>query len=261
MADPLGRAAARATMGRLATVLMPGGVTMTDRASACEVELLASDIDLSDADEAGLAQGRNLCLIGSELLQFTRAEQTGEATWRLTGLRRGLRGSEWAMGAGHRVDAPFLLIEQERLFAVPPSAFAGTGGLLTVLAIGIGDGEPAEASLTVRGEAMLPPAPVHGRALADGSGGWSISWVRRSRGGWDWRDGVDAPLSEESERYAVSVIRDDLTIRTVEVAAATWSYYAAMIAADGGGDVRIAVRQIGALGIGRALLVALNTQS
>lgn len=257
VAEPLGRTAPRATMGRLATALGPGSVTMIDRASLCEVALLAGDMELASADESGLAAGRNLCLIGGELIQFARAEQTGEASWRLSDLRRGLRGSEWAMAGGHGVDAPFLLVEQDRLFAVPASAFAGTGGVLTMLAIGIGDGEPAEAVMTVRGEAMLPPAPVHGRAVADGGGGFAIGWVRRSRAGWDWRDGVDAPLGEESERYAIAVMLGDGVIRAAETGAPGWSYDAAMVAADGGAGTHVTVRQVGALGIGRALTIAL----
>jgi hypothetical protein len=262
VAEPLGRSAPRATLGRLATPLAAGSATMIDRARTCEVALLASDMELNSADESGLAQGRNLCLIGQELVQFEAAVQTGPATWRLSGLRRGLRGSEWAMALGHGEDAPFLLVEQERMAAVPASAFAGTGGVLTVLAIGIGDAEPAEAMLGVRGEAMVPPAPVHGRVRPDGEGGLAINWTRRSRIGWTWRDGVETPLGEEVERYGIAVMAGDVTIRTVETVGPAWTYDAAMIAADAGfapGEGRhLVLWQIGALGAGRALRIALS---
>ncbi|WP_336972801.1 phage tail protein [Sphingobium aromaticiconvertens] len=261
VAEPLGRSALRATLGRLATPLAAGSATMIDRARTCEVALLADDMALGSSDESGLAQGRNLCLIGQELVQFEAAVQTGAGTWRLSGLRRGLRGSEWAMALGHGEDTPFLLVEQERLAAMPASAFAGTGGVLTVLAIGIGDAEPAEAMLTVRGEAMAPPAPVHGRVKSDGEGGLVMSWVRRSRIGWTWRDGVETPLGEEVERYGGAVMAGDTAIRTVETASPAWIYDAAMIAADVGfapGEGRhLALWQIGALGAGRALRIAL----
>src|SRR3546814_7531130 len=50
---------------------------------------------------------------------------------------------------------------------------------------------------------LLPPSPVHVTAslLADGS--VNVQWIRRSRQGGGWIDGVDAPLGEESERYRV----------------------------------------------------------
>jgi hypothetical protein len=43
-----------------------------------------------------------------------------------------------------------------------------------------------------------------------------LHWVRRSRGGWDWIDGSDAPLVEESERYRVSIIVAENPTRMVE---------------------------------------------
>lgn len=262
VAEPLGRNAARATLGQIVTPLEAGNTTMIDRAGSCEVALLADDMDLGSADESELAQGRNLCLIGQELIQYETAVQTGAGTWRLSGLRRGLRGSEWAMANGHEEGAPFLLVEQNSLAAIPASAFAGTGGVLTMLAIGIGDVEPVEAMLNVRGEAMTPPAPVHGRVIADGEGGLVIRWVRRSRIGWTWRDGVDTPLGEEVERYGIAVMAGDNAIRTVETGDPLWTYDAAMIAEDSaiapGESRHVEVLQIGALGRGRALRIALS---
>ena len=166
------------------------------------------------------------------------------------------------MATGHGPGASFLLVEQERLAAVPASAFAGTGGALTVLAIGIGDAEPAEAMLGVRGEAMVPPAPVHGRVMPDGQGGLAISWVRRSRIGWTWRDGVETPLGEEVERYGIAVMVGGIAIRSVETAGPAWIYDAAMIVADAdiapGEGRHLALWQIGALGAGRVLRIALS---
>jgi hypothetical protein len=34
----------------------------------------------------------------------------------------------------------------------------------------------------------------------------TLQWVRRSRAGWPWTDGVDAPVGEEAERYRVTLI-------------------------------------------------------
>jgi hypothetical protein len=251
-ATPIGRTALRAVMGVLDGTLGSGSVTLLDEANAMTVTLIADDMELLPASEAMLAQGRNLCLVGAELMQFALAERVGAATFRLSGLRRGLRGTEWAMG--QEAGAPFLLVERDRLSEV---AGAEMGATVRVGAIGIGDAEPVEAAMLVRGEAATPPAPAHLRTRADG-GGWAFEWVRRSRAGWQWSSGGDVPLAEEVERYRVTVLDGDVPLRTVEVSAPTWTYDAAMIAADGAtGSRHVDVRQIGSLGVGRAARVTI----
>ena len=57
-------------------------------------------------------------MLGSEVLQFGDVEPLGPGRFRLTRLRRGCAGTEWAM-EGHAVGEPFALIEREALTAVP----------------------------------------------------------------------------------------------------------------------------------------------
>jgi hypothetical protein len=258
-ATPAGRTALRATMGATDMALPAGSAALIDERNSLAVTLRAPDMDLLSADAAGLAQGRNLCLVGRELAQFATARRTGPASFRLEGLRRGLYGTEWAM-AGHTADEPFLLIEEERL-ADPLAAAGLTGEICATVrlsAIGIGDAAPAEAMLAVNGEALIPPAPAHMTATAAG-GGWTIGWVRRSRAGWRWSSGGDAPLAEESERYAVRVLHGGTLTRSTEVTAPEWTYDAAMIAIDAvSGGVSIEVRQVGTRAMGRPATITLT---
>lgn len=259
-ATPVGRSAPRAVMGVADAALPMGSAMLVDTRHALTVTLLEEDMALMSSDEAGLAQGRNLCLLGEELLQFGQAVRTGPASWRLTDLRRGLRGTEWAM-AGHGPGERFLLVEEERL--VEPLAMLGregeAGDTLRLSAIGIGDAEPAEAVLTIEGAALTPPSPVHLTARADGGGGWAIGWTRRSRNGWRWLGGADVPLTEESERYAIRVMRGATPIRSAETDAPGWTYAATMIAADGtaGEALSVEVRQLGTLARGRAARIGI----
>lgn len=262
-AVPIGRSAPRAVMGVADTALPTGSVTLVDGQNALLVTLLAGDMELLSADEAALAQGRNLCLVGRELIQFGVAVQTGEASYRLSDLRRGLRGTEWAM-AGHEAGEAFLLIEEERL--VEPLAMLGVageiGGTVQLSAIGLGDVEPVVAELAVTGEALIPLAPVHLTARTEG-GGRAIGWTRRSRAGWRWSSGGDVPLGEESERYAVRVLDGDVVVRSAEVVVPGWIYDAAMIAADSAaghdGALQVEVRQIGTFATGRAGVIGITT--
>ncbi|HEX7743162.1 MAG TPA: phage tail protein, partial [Sphingobium sp.] len=196
-ATPVGRTAPKAAMGQVDGILPAASPLLIDEVNSVHVTLLAEDMELGDADAAAIGQGRNLCMVGRELIQFSRAVQTSAASFRLEGLRRGLGGTEWAM-ADHVADEPFLLVEEDRL-AEPFAGRAGEiGGELRLAAIGVGDSDPAEATVLVSGEAVTPLTPVHARASPDGAGGWTLSWTRRSRNGWRWASGADVPLGEES---------------------------------------------------------------
>ncbi|WP_420146065.1 phage tail protein [Sphingobium sp.] len=259
-AMPAGRSALRAVMGVTDAALPGGSATLIDRRHSLSVTLLAQDMVLASADEAALAQGRNLCLIGRELVQFETAVRTGPATYRLGGLRRGLRGTEWAM-ADHGAGDPFLLIEEERL--ADPLASVGMaaepGAPVRIAAVGLGDVEPAQAALTVEGAALVPPAPVHLKVRAE-AGGHAIGWTRRSRAGWRWSSGSDVPMAEEAERYRITVMDGARVVRSVDVDAPRWTYGAAMIAADGvaGRPLLVEVRQLGTWAQGRVARIGMT---
>jgi hypothetical protein len=253
-AIPIGRSAPRAIMGTADGALSVGSATLVDRKHGLSVTLLAPDMALGSADEAALGQGRNLCLVGKELVQFDTAVRTGLRSYRLSGLRRGLRGTEWAM-ADHAVGDPVLLIEEDRL--VEPLAAMGMvgepGATLKVAAVGLGDVEPVEATLAIGGAALVPPSPVHLTQRGE-AGGHMFGWVRRSRAGWRWNNGGDVPLVEEAERYRIMVMDGATVVRIAETGEARWAYDAAMIAADGTGGRTLVmdVRQLGTWAQGRA---------
>lgn len=249
-AEAIGQSAPRATIG---TITVPPGEgvqpDMIDRVNVIHVTLLAPDMVLSPADDAALARGANLCLVGRELIQFGSVTQVGPADYILRHLLRGRRGTEWAM-AGHAAGERLVILDPDTLIAVPDTAVR-VGDTLGVLAVGVGDSVPASASLSVTGEALRPPSPVHARITSDGSGGWDMRWTRRSRAGWRWMDGIDAPLGEEQEAYIVRVYNGGTLVRQAETAVPAWTYTAAMLAADGAAGTAIDIFQAGSSGISR----------
>lgn len=246
---PIGRTAPAAVMGTVLVAPGSGSAAVFDDVHFIDVQLLSVGASLSSAGDAALLQGANMCLLGGELIQFGLASVIGPGLFRLRRLLRGRRGTECAMD-GHEAGEDFLLLDAERLAAVP-DASVQMGAACKVLAIGIGDAVPAEAELSVRGEALLPLSPVHLRRASDGAGGLDVRWVRRSRSGWAWSDGVDAPLGEEAERYRVQVISGEAVLRSFDVSAPHWSYDAAMREADTAATA-LSVQQIGTHGLGRA---------
>ncbi|MGA1799270.1 phage tail protein [Sphingomonas sp. 4RDLI-65] len=236
-----GATAAPAVLGTIAVVASGASATLVDRHGAFEVVLAHADMDLGDADAAALDRGVNLALLGDELVQFGRAEPLGAGRWRLSGLLRGRRGTEAEAGL-QGVGDRFVLIEAEavRTFDLP---LAALGREIQVMASGVGDATPVETRCTMRGASVVPPSPVHlgWRGEADGSA--VVRWTRRSRAGWRWIDGVDAPLAEESEGYRVT-LTTGTDVRDVDVGVPS----IVLSAAERVGPVAVVVRQRGMFG-------------
>ena len=71
-----------------------------------------------------------------------------------------------------------------------------------------------------------------------------MRWLRRSRLGWRWSDGVDTPLGEEREAYRVTLVSGDGRARTIETVAPLF----VVARAERASGVTLAVRQVGAHG-------------
>ena len=95
--------------------------------------------------------------------------------------------------------------------------------------------------------ALKPLAPVHVAAVRAGDG-IHISWIRRTRidgDGW----GVEVPLGEESEAYALEILSGGAVVRTIACTSPQALYAAADELADFGAvqtSLHIRVAQISA---------------
>jgi hypothetical protein len=236
-----GATAAPAVLGTIAVVASSAPATLVDLRGAFEVVLAHAEMELGDADAAALDGGVNLALLGDELVQFGRAEPLGGARWRLSQLLRGRRGTEAAAGV-QKVGERFVLLEAgaARAFDLPVSVL---GREVRVIASGVGDDSPVETRCVMHGASVVPPSPVQLRFSEEADGSATVRWTRRSRAGWRWIDGVDAPLAEEVEAYRVTVTAGG-TSRDVDVAEPLVS----VTAAERVGSVSIAVRQRGVFG-------------
>lgn len=209
-------------IGRTALPAIVGSVTGTvgvappwieDRLNEIEIELGSANMSLEDADASALDRGANLARVGEELLQFGRAEQISATRWRLRQLWRGRRGTEHAIGTQAN-GAAFTLLDAETLLVLPRPT-TDLGAELRLLAEGVGDiTGPVECRVNLIGADFAPPAPVHVRALRRPDGGVDLRWIRRSRRGWQWLDGTDAPLGEERERYLVRLNPEEASEQT-----------------------------------------------
>ena len=241
---------ARTIMGTATTTLPFGETAFWDRTGTVEVALLAPDMALESRSEASVLAGANLCLIGQELMQFTTAELLPSGRYRLSGLLRGRRGTEAAAGQ-HAAGERFVLLSGAAL-APFDAGVARLGQTLMFKATGPHEAleDVAAQGVTLMAEALRPLAPVHLRLWRDAAGDAHLSWVRRSRQGFDWIDGVDAPLAEEAELYDVQIFANGAVRRQWRVTAPQTLYPAAEQVADFGAlpaTLEVRVAQVSAL--------------
>jgi hypothetical protein len=200
----IGETAAPAVMGRTIGRLGGASPASFDRNSSLIVELLHDEMTLSNVDDDALLAGRNLMLVGQELVQFGRSERLGPARYRLSHLLRGRRGTEAEID-GHEAGDPVLLLDRSSLISLESVPDTGR---IDILASGIGDADPATAGCVIGGLAVRPLSPVHLAAERQADGAIRLRWIRRSREGWNWPDGIETPLGEEREAYRLIVTPD-----------------------------------------------------
>lgn len=245
--EAIGATAAPAVIGTVVMVAGPASALIEDRRSQLVIELAQPEMELADASRDALDAGSNLALVGDELIQFGRAEPLGGACWALSQLWRGRRGTEDAIGAMATGDQ-FVLITPDTLTA--QDGRGAVGARLRVMATGVGDDEPVEVTVLVSGRSATPPAPVALHAVPV-PGGRALRWTRRSRAGWRWSDGTDAPLGESAERYQLRIATADQPDITVMSDAPEWLL-------TGAGAATVAVRQAGDHGLSPPAILILE---
>jgi len=242
----------RAVLGWARSLLLPGSGELFDETSSVVVELRDDDwLQSCTSDE--LLAGANLAALGSELIQFAQVEPLGSKRYRLSRLLRARYGTEWA-SSSHAQGERFVLIAQSSLVL---TALSRSAVGRNVVAVGNGRGDaaaPGSARILYLAEAFRPPAPCHVRYARMDGGGLQVSWVRRSRVGYDWSDYLDAPLAEESERYQATFVGSAGSI-TKEVQEQGCSLSSAELFKVGSSPLQLSVVQVGTLAPSRPILV------
>jgi hypothetical protein len=230
-------------IGVTTTILPHGPVAGWDRNSVVEVALLSDRMWLEGRPEASVLAGVNLALIGDEIVQFSVVEAVAPRRFRLSGLLRGRRGTESRV-SNHRIDERFVLLDLSAMISIDlPTDLLGRE--LRVRAAGVDDEATLPVKFRYAAQSLRPHAPVDLKLLPVG-GGILATWTRRSREGYAWLDGIDAPLAEASEAYQVAIAIDGEWIETVSVASPDLFYSPEGAAAAGGRRLSFSVRQVSA---------------
>ena len=199
--DEMGVTAAAAIMGSSTTELAANQGPLFDEHNKVIVRLLHKDMELEDADYVQLRAGRNLAMIGTEVLQFGRAKPLGDNLYELSQFVRSIGGTE-ASALTHQIGDDFILLDPTALRQID-RRYSETGQSISVLGQGVADVLATRKDITVCGRALNPWSPVHGRSEHQANGSVMCSWVRRTRSGGLWQDKRDVELGEDEEAYRV----------------------------------------------------------
>ncbi len=200
----IGSTQGSAVIGKLTSALPKHTPYLIDYANSVTVKLLHDTMQIPAGSGNPFANDAGIIWINGEFLRYARAVYSGAGQYTLTGLVRGAYGTDRKIAA-HSANADIVLVETDSLKLIDEIPLI-TGQTIAVEAQGLGDNIPATSQIVVEGLALTPLPPVHARMEKLANGDARLSWVRRSRIDGGWIDGVDQPLVEEIESYAVNIL-------------------------------------------------------
>ncbi|MBL0371082.1 glycoside hydrolase/phage tail family protein [Rhizobium sp. KVB221] len=241
-----------ARTGRLQMALEPGPTAVTDWKNVIRVRMIYGG--LSSVSALAQMNGANRIAVRAEngeweIIGFRVAEEVSANVWNLSGLLRGIAGTEDAMAAGTVAGAPLVVLDQ----SITPLGLETSEAGLTLNwiaeAFGSAGGKVGPIAFAGGMRAEMPLAPAHLDAVRKPTGDIALSWVRRARIGADAWEGDEIALDEPNETYRLELLGGGAVVRTVSVASSNVLYTQGMEHADFGGmqaSVSFRVRQKGA---------------
>lgn len=187
----------------------PANSGLIDTASVLQVRMAGGE--LSSVTLTQLLNGANHFAYGVdgrwEIIAAMTCALQADGSYRLSNLLRGRFGTEHNMGNHAAGDGLILANDPDLAFATLPAASVGVPAVYRGITSGAAIDTATNAGFTYGGVNLKPLAPVwlNGRRNA---GDWSLSWVRRTRIGGEWRDAIDAELGEASESYDLEIYAD-----------------------------------------------------
>ena len=231
---------ARGVVGDCDTTLADGIAGCIDYTAGLTVDLADSAGELASAADSELWEGANLCAVGSaaggwEILQFKTATLVSGNTYTLTGLLRGLYGTERYMATHAAGELFVLLYDAPGLdYVTAPTEDIGASHLYRIVNDSETAGDASSHAAGALGLECYPPQGIHHGYNA--AGDMVIAWRRGDRYEFadeDFPDGGDIEMSETAESYRVRIYDSGDTLkRTLTASAQTTTWTAAQIASD-----------------------------
>jgi len=219
-----------ATMGTCTNVIGVVEPRLIDSASVLNVTLTQGE--LYSVTQLAMLGGANHFAYGAdgrwEIIAAQTCTLVSGKSYVLQNLLRGRFGTEWAMGMHASNDALILLDTADAALIAMSSGTIGLSYLYRGITVDQDISTGSNLAFTYRGVNLKPLSPVYLNGSRDSSSGdWTLTWIRRTRTGGEWRDSVDASLGEEVEAYQIEIYANGTyaTIkRTISTTSPTASY-------------------------------------
>jgi hypothetical protein len=259
--NPIASVTQEATVGELVSALADGITSTFDEAAELIVDLESGTLE--SRTESAVLNGANTAAIGGhgrwQLVQFRDAEEISTGRWRLTGILRGRRGTEY-LAANSMAGDRFVLVSGPGIIRLPlQNAEIGAERIYRAVSIGAAFTTGVNQAFTGAGMALECFSPVQVTGTRNGDGDLIISWMRRDRLSQTLRSNIPLPMSEASESYEIDIIAPgspDEVLRTLTSSSESVTYTAVQQAEDFGSpipqQVIVRVYQLSAL-VGRGI--------
>jgi hypothetical protein len=186
----------------------PASFGLIDTASALNATIYVEA--LASVTEAQMLAGANHFAYGVdgrwEIIAAKTCTLQADGSYTLTNLLRGRFGTE-AYASQHIIGDKLVMLSRARLQFIQASINQiGLAALFKSATFGSALDDYPGRAFTYRGVNLKPLAPVYlNGSRHPSTNDWSLEWLRRSRIGGEWRDGVDVPLGEAREAYDVEI--------------------------------------------------------
>lgn len=224
------------TLGKAANALAAGDYFVMDYAAQLTLNVLAGEFFAITQDQ--LLAGKNYCAYGAdgrwEIIQFQNVTVNSGSSVTLSGLLRGLFGTEWA-GSSHAVgDWVVLLDDADNAFIGADLAAIGATRKYKGVTLGQ-DAQLVNAlDFIYRGVNLKPLSPVNVRGYIE-SEVWYISVDPRTRlPGAQWSTGTAAPMGESAQLFEIEIYDGAILKNTYQSTVPSLVYTAAQQMADFG---------------------------
>ena len=242
--------AASAVIGVTETVMTTHRPGQWDFGPPLRIKL--SGGELASASELAVLNGANAMAIGDgssstwEVFQFRDVQLVAPDTYELSVRLRGQLGTDGVMPASWPVGSTVVLLD---LALSQIDLAVSARGLARYYRVGVASRGFDDVNVALRVEAFdgigLRPYPVAHLRHTVVSGDVTATWIRRTRIDGDTWQSAEVPLAEETEAYIVRIIQGATTVAEYSVTQPTFTYTAAMQAADlVTGPFQMAVAQV-----------------
>lgn len=203
-----------ALIGAATTKLPDGRTDIVDKVSEVTVDIGTGTLE--STTELLMLNGTNRAMVGAELIGFTTVSTVASGVYRLSGLLRGLQGSEWATGQ-HATGENFTLLNADGSILDVAGSLSDIGleRFYKAVTTGLALEDAGAQSFTPTGVRLRPVAPSHLTGIRRSGNDLEINWIGGTRAGSDWLDEVEEPVDEAVETYEVDII--GVTSTTVSV--------------------------------------------